>query len=108
MAFCCSIKKDILPHVQSLCQDCQFEVRANMCAQLPIIAKGLSGESVVTSALLPNLVELCNDENMMVRIAGIDAISSFLTYIQDCKCFILPNNLFNILGNTPFYFILCV
>ncbi|XP_019864852.1 serine/threonine-protein phosphatase 4 regulatory subunit 4 isoform X2 [Aethina tumida] len=77
------IKKDILPHVQSLCQDCQFEVRANMCAQLPIIAKGLSGESVVTSALLPNLVELCNDENMMVRIAGIDAISSFLTYIQD-------------------------
>lgn len=34
------VKKDVLPLVQSLCQDCFYEVRAAMCRELPLVAKG--------------------------------------------------------------------
>ncbi|ENN76692.1 hypothetical protein YQE_06757, partial [Dendroctonus ponderosae] len=33
------VKKDVLPLVQSLCQDCFFEVRAAMCRELPNVAQ---------------------------------------------------------------------
>ena len=36
-----SIKKEILPIVQSLCQDVDYEVRACMCRQLDPVARGL-------------------------------------------------------------------
>ena len=36
-----SIKKDILPVVQSLCQDVDYEVRGCMCRQLDPVARGL-------------------------------------------------------------------
>lgn len=40
MMVCFSIKKDILPYVHSLSQDCSVEVRAVMCMQLPAVAEG--------------------------------------------------------------------
>ena len=36
-----SIKKDILPVVQSLCQDVDYEVWGCMCRQLDPVARGL-------------------------------------------------------------------
>lgn len=35
------IKKEILPVVQSLCQDVDYEVRGCMCRQLDCVARGL-------------------------------------------------------------------
>lgn len=41
-----SVKKDILPIVQSLCQDCYHEVRTAMCYELANIAKGNLAQTV--------------------------------------------------------------
>lgn len=67
------VKKDIVPLTQSLCQDCMYEVRAAMCAELPNVAKGIANDVNVKISLLPCLVELSSDENMQVRAAAVDA-----------------------------------
>ncbi|XP_023021744.2 serine/threonine-protein phosphatase 4 regulatory subunit 4 isoform X2 [Leptinotarsa decemlineata] len=76
------VKKDILPLVQSLCQDCLHEVRSAMCTELPNIAKGLASDTVVKSSLLPCLVELSSDENMHVRAAAVDAVALLIPYMN--------------------------
>ena len=38
---CCRIKKEVLPVVQSLCQDVEYEVRGCMCLQLDPVSRGL-------------------------------------------------------------------
>lgn len=75
------IKKDVLPIVQSLCQDVQPEVRAAICQQLPNVAQGL-GEEFVKSHLLPCLVELASDNNPVVRSAAISSIVNMLKYMN--------------------------
>ncbi|KAJ8980634.1 hypothetical protein NQ317_011710 [Molorchus minor] len=75
------VKKDILPMVQTLCQDCMYEVRAAMCADLAKVAKGLSGDNLIKTILLPGLVELSNDENVSVRSASVDAIVLMIPYL---------------------------
>ncbi|KAJ8938537.1 hypothetical protein NQ318_016907 [Aromia moschata] len=76
------IKKDILPLVQNLCQDCFYEVRAAMCIELPKIAKGLGGDNLVKASLLPGLVDLSTDENMSVRAAAVDAVVLMIPYLN--------------------------
>lgn len=71
------IKKEILPVVQQLCQDVEHEVRACMCNQLHLVAKGLGIENT-KSAILPELVELTNDEESNVRITGLDTVVNML------------------------------
>ncbi|XP_055945697.1 serine/threonine-protein phosphatase 4 regulatory subunit 4-like [Argiope bruennichi] len=79
------IKKEVLPVVLSLCQDVDFEVRGYMCKQLDIVAKGIGLEST-KSAILPELVELANDEETFVRLAAIETIVQMLPLLDDDTC----------------------
>ncbi|KAK2169619.1 hypothetical protein LSH36_8g03024 [Paralvinella palmiformis] len=79
------IKKDILPIVQALCQDVDYEVRGCMCRQLDSVARGLGLEQT-KSAILPELVELTNDEESYVRLAGLETVVSILSLLDDETC----------------------
>lgn len=85
------IKKEILPIVQSLCQDVEYEVRGCMCLQLDPVARGL-GLEATKSAILPELVELTNDEESYVRIAGLQTVVNILTLVDEdtCKATLIP------------------
>ncbi|XP_064600821.1 serine/threonine-protein phosphatase 4 regulatory subunit 4-like [Liolophura sinensis] len=85
------IKKEILPVVQSMCQDIDYEVRGCMCRQLDPVARGL-GLEATKSAILPELVELTNDEESHVRIAGLETVVNILSLLDDetCKNTIVP------------------
>ncbi|KAH1003705.1 hypothetical protein HUJ04_003578 [Dendroctonus ponderosae] len=78
------VKKDVLPLVQSLCQDCFFEVRAAMCRELPNVAQGLFnlGDAIVKVNLLPLLVELSADENVNVRSIAIESMVSIIPFLS--------------------------
>ncbi|XP_076464367.1 serine/threonine-protein phosphatase 4 regulatory subunit 4-like [Babylonia areolata] len=75
------IKKEILPVVQQLCQDVEHEVRACMCCQLDSVARGLGLEDT-KSAILPELVELTNDEESDVRVSGLRTVVSVLPILD--------------------------
>ncbi|XP_050404688.1 serine/threonine-protein phosphatase 4 regulatory subunit 4 [Patella vulgata] len=79
------IKKEILPVVQSLCQDVDYEVRGCMCQQLDPVARGL-GLEATKSAILPELVELTNDEESYVRIIGLETVVNILTLLDNEIC----------------------
>ncbi|PRD30499.1 UNVERIFIED_CONTAM: Ppp4r4 [Trichonephila clavipes] len=79
------IKKEVLPVVLSLCQDVDFEVRGYMCRQLDIVAKGI-GLEATKSAILPELVELANDEETFVRLAAIETVVQMLPLLDDDTC----------------------
>ncbi|GAB6023261.1 Serine/threonine-protein phosphatase 4 regulatory subunit 4 [Chamberlinius hualienensis] len=79
------IKKEILPVVQSLCQDVEYEVRGCMCRQLDLVAKGLGLEATKNS-ILPELVELANDESAAVRLAAIETVVQMLSLLDDETC----------------------
>ncbi|XP_066254685.1 serine/threonine-protein phosphatase 4 regulatory subunit 4-like [Euwallacea similis] len=78
------VKKDVLPLVQSLCQDCLYEVRAAMCKELPCVAKGLYnlGDAIVKVNLLPLLVELSADENISVRSIAIESMVAIIPFLS--------------------------
>ncbi|XP_071963727.1 serine/threonine-protein phosphatase 4 regulatory subunit 4-like [Antedon mediterranea] len=79
------IRKDLLPLVTSLCQDIEYEVRACMCRQLDAVARGL-GLEPTKSAILPELVELSNDEESCVRLAALETIVNLLSLLDDETC----------------------
>jgi len=79
------IKKDILPVVQSLCQDVDYEVRGCMCLQLDSVARGL-GLEATKSAVLPELVELTSDEESRVRLAGLETVVNILSLLDEETC----------------------
>lgn len=79
------IKKEILPIVQSLCQDVDYEVRACMCKQLDSVARGIGLESTKNS-ILPELVELANDEEGAVRLAALETVVHLLSLLDDDTC----------------------
>lgn len=79
------IKKEILPVVQSLCQDVDYEVRGCMCKQLNPVARGL-GLEATKSAILPELVELTNDEEIYVRMMGLETVVNILSLLDDDTC----------------------
>ncbi|KAG1681989.1 Serine/threonine-protein phosphatase 4 regulatory subunit 4 [Nymphon striatum] len=79
------IKKEILPLVQSLCQDTDYEVRACMCRQLDIVSRGMGFDAAKVS-ILPELVELSNDEQVHVRLAGIETVVNLLNFLDDETC----------------------
>ncbi|ELU14663.1 hypothetical protein CAPTEDRAFT_194624, partial [Capitella teleta] len=76
------IKKDILPIVQSLCQDVEYEVRGCMCRQLDAVARGLGLEQT-KCAILPELVELTNDEESYVRLTRFRNCGDILSLLDD-------------------------
>lgn len=85
------IKKELVALVASLCQDVDYEVRACMCQQLETIARALGLEST-QSIIIPELVELTNDEETNVRLAGLETITNLLSLLDDdtCTAIIIP------------------
>ncbi|EDV28631.1 uncharacterized protein TRIADDRAFT_51742 [Trichoplax adhaerens] len=68
------INKNIIPIVKSLCQDVDYEVRGRMCANLPPIIQSLNTADI-KRFILPELIELLNDEESSVRIASLACIA---------------------------------
>ncbi|XP_032233153.2 serine/threonine-protein phosphatase 4 regulatory subunit 4 isoform X2 [Nematostella vectensis] len=79
------IKKEIMTLVTSLCQDVDYEVRACMCQELESIARALGTETTKTS-VIPELVELTNDEETSVRLSGMETITNLLNLLDDDTC----------------------
>lgn len=75
-------QKELLPVVQALCQDVEYEVRACMCRQLHVIARVICLESIKL-VILPELVELVNDEHASVRLAGLEALVSIVPLLDE-------------------------
>ncbi|XP_073789399.1 serine/threonine-protein phosphatase 4 regulatory subunit 4 isoform X4 [Danio rerio] len=85
------VKKDLLPLIRSLCQDVEYEVRACMCRQLENITRGI-GLDHTKGEVLPELVELAQDEASTVRLAAFDTIINLLEMFDsdDRTCVIFP------------------
>ncbi|KAK7133048.1 hypothetical protein R3I94_015060 [Phoxinus phoxinus] len=85
------VKKDLLPLIRSLCQDVEYEVRACMCRQLENITRGI-GLDHTKVEVLPELVELAQDEASTVRLAAFDTIINLLEMFDsdDRTCVIFP------------------
>ncbi|XP_065051752.1 serine/threonine-protein phosphatase 4 regulatory subunit 4-like [Rhopilema esculentum] len=80
-----SVKRDMLKLVTALCQDVEMEVRAAMCAELDSVARGV-GLELTRTLILPELVELTKDEQLIVRQAGIQTVSNILSLLDDDSC----------------------
>jgi len=80
-----SVKREMLKLVTALCQDVDMEVRATMCSELDSVARGV-GLELTKTLILPELVELTKDEQLVVRQAGIQTISNILTLLDDDSC----------------------
>ena len=77
------VKKELLPTIQSLCQDVNNDVRACICLQLRYVAGSLDDDVM---KLLPSLVGLASDEDSNVRQAAIQAIGHLLPRIKPGMC----------------------
>ncbi|KAM3918825.1 serine/threonine-protein phosphatase 4 regulatory subunit 4 isoform 2-T2 [Leptodactylus fuscus] len=85
------VKRDILPLVESLCQDVEYEVRSCMCRQLELIAQGI-GTELTKAAILPELIELARDEGSSVRLAAFETLVNLLSMFDhdDRSQIVLP------------------
>uniref|UniRef100_A0A8C1JYD4 Protein phosphatase 4, regulatory subunit 4 n=1 Tax=Cyprinus carpio TaxID=7962 RepID=A0A8C1JYD4_CYPCA len=83
------VKKDLLPLIRSLCQDVEYEVRACMCRQ--DVTKNILLDHTKVE-VLPELVELAQDEASTVRLAAFDTIINLLEMFDsnDRTCVIFP------------------
>ncbi|XP_028513897.1 serine/threonine-protein phosphatase 4 regulatory subunit 4 [Exaiptasia diaphana] len=79
------IKKELMTLVTSLSQDVDYEVRACMCQELEPVARALGWETTKTM-IIPELVELTNDEENSVRLAGLETITNLLNLLDDDTC----------------------
>ncbi|CAL4097287.1 unnamed protein product, partial [Meganyctiphanes norvegica] len=76
------LKTEVVGVVQSLCQDVCGEVRGSMCSQLAAVARGLGLDATKTH-ILPELVDLCSDEETNVRLAGINTVVHMIPLLDD-------------------------
>lgn len=75
-----NLEVHLLPLVKSICQDFNWEVRREICGQLPFIAKRLS-PSKAYAHLYPELVELLDDEEREVVITAVEAFSVMMEHL---------------------------
>ena len=80
-----TVRQEVLPVALALCQDAEFEVRHCMCCHLGFVAHGV-GVEVVEATVLPQLVDLGNDENCEVRLAAIEAVVHLLPLLNKDMC----------------------
>lgn len=79
------IRKEVVPLVQSLCQDTEYEVRGEMCRQLDAVARGI-GLEATRSAILPELVELAYDQEETVQLISVETVVRMLPMLDDETC----------------------
>ena len=65
-----TFEQNILPIVTNICQDFNWEVRKEICGQLPFIGKYLTPQKCYEH-LYPELIELLDDEEREVVIMAI-------------------------------------
>ena len=72
-----------------LSQDAEWSIRASICTQLSLIAKGLTNngkdleDENSMQNLLSSLVELSNDEIEAVRMVAIEAALSLMPFLNN-------------------------
>ncbi|XP_013878114.1 serine/threonine-protein phosphatase 4 regulatory subunit 4 isoform X2 [Austrofundulus limnaeus] len=71
------VKKELLPLARSLCRDVEPEVQVCMCRQFESIAQAIGVDDTRTE-LLPELVELAEDEEDSVRQTAFDSIVNLM------------------------------
>ncbi|KAH9519006.1 Serine/threonine-protein phosphatase 4 regulatory subunit 4, partial [Bulinus truncatus] len=76
-----SVKNDVLPVVLSLCGDVEYDVRACMCQRLDVVAHGL-GLELTKAKLLPQLIELSEDESQNVICACLETTANIITMLD--------------------------
>jgi hypothetical protein len=76
------VDAELVPKIKILCQDTDYEVRCEMCNQLEIVARSV-GLSACTRELVPEYLELLNDEEDMVREAAVVSILSLCSDFLD-------------------------
>eukprot|EP01137_Pigoraptor_chileana_P003815 Opistho-2@44557 len=76
-----SMSKDFFQKISSLCQDTDYDVRVAMCMHLDSIARGAGLENT-KKTLIPELVELTNDEEVVVRLASFQCIVDLITFLD--------------------------
>ncbi|CAN7995477.1 unnamed protein product, partial [Ixodes hexagonus] len=80
-----TVKKEVLPVVQALCQDLDAKVRAAMCLHLDALTRAI-GLEATKAAILPALVELASDGECSVRLAALNAVVRMLALLDDETC----------------------
>lgn len=75
------LRQEVCGAVQCLCQDVSGDVRAGVCGVLATVALGLGLDTTKTH-LLPDLVDLCSDEEIAVRLAAIHALVDMLPLLD--------------------------
>ncbi|XP_059161165.1 serine/threonine-protein phosphatase 4 regulatory subunit 4-like isoform X2 [Physella acuta] len=75
------VKNDVLPVVLSLCGDVEYDVRACMCQRLDVVAHGL-GLDLTKSKLLPQLIELSEDESPSVICACLETTANIISMLD--------------------------
>jgi len=76
------LKRELLPLATTLCQDVDMEVRQCMCRQLDRLARAL-GVDLAMSLIFPELIELTNDEECCVRIAGVETLTELISFLDE-------------------------
>lgn len=72
-----TFETNFLPLVTNICQDFNWEVRKEICGQLPFIGKYL-GQQKAYQHLYPELIELLDDEEREVVITAIQAFGELV------------------------------
>jgi len=84
---------NILQIVKNICQDFNWEVRKEMCGQLPFVGKYL-GSSASYEHLYPELVELLDDEEREVVTTAIQAFGELAEHYLSSD--LATNNITNL------------
>mmetsp|Transcript_29490 Transcript_29490/g.56637 ORF Transcript_29490/g.56637 Transcript_29490/m.56637 type:complete len:789 (+) Transcript_29490:288-2654(+) len=90
----CRIVGKLAPHVQpttfetrfiskamALCQDTDYQVRICMCEQLDSISRA-TGLELTRKLVMPELMELLNDEETAVRVAAFECVVNLLDFLH--------------------------
>ena len=72
-----TFESNFIPLITSICQDFNWEVRKEICGQLPFISKYL-GSQKSYSNLYPELIELIDDEEREVASTAIQAFGELV------------------------------
>ena len=76
------IESLLLPKVKILCQDTDYEVRAEMATHLSAISKSLGLQSTIKE-LLSEFIELFGDEEQVVRESSINSFLSLVDILDE-------------------------
>ena len=90
-----TFERHFLPLVTSICQDFNWEVRKEICGQLPFIAKYLTSQKAFEH-LYPELLELLDDEEREVVSTAIQAFGELVDQFLNTD--ITTNNISDVEG----------